>query len=275
MNVLADTVFFYEELFRTYPLLLPLLSGVLGLVIGSFLNVVALRIPKKESFVYPPSHCVRCSHRLGPLDLIPVFSYVSLGGKCRYCKAPISRIYPFGESVTALFFAITAWHIGPRPELLVGLFLVAILSAVTLTDLKYMLIPDRILLFAAAVGGILRLFIHELPLWNYLLAALIGGGILYAIAWLSEFLLKKEGMGGGDIKLFAFLGLLLGIERTLLTIFVASLFGLLGGLMLLKSSGQGRDVHIPFGPFISLGAVCCYLWGEVWIDAYLNLFMLN
>lgn len=271
MNILFDIVRFYHELFVRHPIVLAAIAGIIGLFIGSFLNVVALRIPKKESFVYPPSHCVHCKHRLGPLDLLPVFSYVWLRGKCRYCRAPISPIYPIGESLNAIAFAVIAWKLGPVPELLPGLFFAAILTAVTMTDLKYMLIPDKIVLFAVIVGLILRLFIHPLPIWNHLIGMVVGGGVLYVIALLSLLLLRKEGMGGGDIKLFTFIGLMLGIQSTLLTLFVASLLGSIFGISSILLGRMNKDRPIPFGPFICLGALLCYLWGNDLISWYIHL----
>src|SRR5690606_8433930 len=131
-----------------------------------------------------------------------------------------SPMYPIGEAATALLFTLMAWQLGPVLELIPALLLVSILVAITISDLRYMLIPDRIVFFGYACALVLRIFIHPLPFWNYLLAFLVGGGTLYMIAWLSEVILKKEGMGGGDIKLFAFIGLLLGIKLTLLTLFV-------------------------------------------------------
>ncbi|WP_281887212.1 A24 family peptidase [Paenibacillus sp. YYML68] len=274
MSLLHETVKLYAYVFHTYPYALPVVCGLFGLLIGSFLNVLALRLPTGDSFIYPPSHCVYCKHRLGALDLVPVLSYVVLGGKCRYCRTPISWIYPFGELMTAVLFALMAWQLGPTPELLVGLFLAAVLSAITVTDLKYMLIPDKIIAFALLLGLILRAFIHTQPFWYYVVSAFAGGALLYAIAWASERWLRKEGMGGGDIKLFVFIGLMLGFKLTLLTLFAASLFGLIGGLVLLRLSKQNQEAHIPFGPFIALGAVFSYLWGEASIALYIQ-FILN
>lgn len=274
MNIVTSTLDMYYELLSQQRLLFGVLMSILGLLLGSFLNVVALRIPKKESFVYPPSHCVHCKHRLGPADLVPVFSYLFLLGRCRYCKERISPLYPFGEALTACMFGVVAWKLGPVPELLPGLFMAAILSAITVTDLRYMLIPDKIVAFAVAVGLLLRWWIHPLPLWQHLISMLIGGGILYLIAWSSIVLLKKEGMGGGDIKLFVFIGLMLGPSLTLLTLFAASLLGTVYGLLQLILGRLNREKPMPFGPFICFGAMLCYLWGQRAIDAYLQLILM-
>ncbi|WP_135551049.1 prepilin peptidase [Paenibacillus cymbidii] len=241
--------------------------AIFGLLIGSFLNVVAIRVPKRESIAFPPSHCMHCKHRLGPLDLVPVLSWLLLRGRCRYCHGAISPQYPAGEAATALLFAFMAWQIGVSAELLPALLLVSILVAITLSDLRYMIIPDRVLLFGYMAGLLLRVFIHPLPLWNYVAASLIGCALLYAIAWGSVALLGREGMGGGDIKLFAFLGLLLGIKMTLLTLYLACMIGLLYGLTLLATSRFKRGQPIAFGPFIAAAAILAYGWGDEWLHA--------
>jgi leader peptidase (prepilin peptidase)/N-methyltransferase len=271
MSALHNILQFYVDLFLRYPFIWVTLAGLFGLLIGSFLNVVALRVPKKESFVYPPSHCVHCKHKLSPWDLIPVVSYLFLRGSCRYCNKPISPIYPLGELSTAVGFAIVASYFGPVPELFVGLFFVTVLVAVTLTDLMYMLIPDRIVFFAMGVGLLLRLFIHPLPIWQYAVGFLVGGGVLYGIAWASETILHKEGMGGGDIKLFAFIGLIVGPGLVLFVLFMACLFGTVIVGSLLMSGRWARDRHLPFAPFIALGALLVYVWGIDMVNLYIKI----
>jgi leader peptidase (prepilin peptidase)/N-methyltransferase len=273
MEFLFSAARFYQDLFNSHPLILGAAAGVLGLCIGSFLIVVALRIPKQQSFIYPPSQCVHCQHKLGVFDLIPVFSFLFLRCRCRYCKTSISLIYPVGESMAAVSFALLAWSIGLQPELLPAFFLAAILTAVTMTDLKYRLIPDKIVLFAVMIGLPLRIWTHPLPLWNHLLAMVIGGGTLYAIAWVSLLLLRKEGMGGGDIKLFTFIGLMLGIKLTLLTLFAASLIGTIFGLIQIMLGRMDRERAMPFGPFICIGAILSYVWGNDGIQWYFSLIL--
>jgi leader peptidase (prepilin peptidase)/N-methyltransferase len=251
--------------------ILIIFAGCFGLLIGSFLNVVAIRVLKKESVVFPPSHCVDCNHKLGPLDLVPVLSYLFLIGKCRYCKSPISMIYPAGELATGILFALFTYQLGFHSELIAGLFFVSILVVITITDLREMLIPNRIIFFAMAVGAVLRVFVHTLPVWNYLAAFVIGIGILYAIAWISSVLLKKEGIGGGDLKLFAFIGLILGIKLTLLAIFMSSLLGTIFGLYLIIVGKYDRNRYLPFGPFIAGGSMITYLWGNQIVQWYMEL----
>jgi leader peptidase (prepilin peptidase) / N-methyltransferase len=248
-----------------------IMAGCFGLLIGSFLNVVAIRTLKKESIVFPPSHCVDCNHKLGPLELVPVLSYVFLRGKCRYCKSSISMIYPAGELATGILFALFTYQLGLHLELIAGLFFVSILVVITITDLREMLIPNRIIFFAMAVGVGLRLFVHSLPVWNYLAASVTGIGILYFIAWISSALLKKEGIGGGDLKLFAFIGLILGIKLTFLAIFMSSLLGTVFGLYLIIARKYDRNRYMPFGPFIAGGSMVTYLWGNQIVQWYMEL----
>ncbi|TMV52642.1 prepilin peptidase [Paenibacillus mesophilus] len=243
-------------------------AAFFGLIIGSFLNVVAIRLLKGESISYPPSHCVNCQHRLYPIDLIPVFSYLLLMGKCRYCRERISAAYPIGELAAAVTFGVTAWKIGYQPELLAGLLLASILIVIVQTDLRAMIIPDKVVFFGFGAAVLIRLFVHPLPLWSYLAAFVVGGGILLLLAVVS-----KGGMGGGDIKLFAFIGLILGLPLTLLALFVSALLGTLYGLILIVFRKFKRRTAIPFGPFLALGSLLSYLWGTGLIDFYVRLFV--
>jgi leader peptidase (prepilin peptidase) / N-methyltransferase len=258
------------EIIRQHSAMYTGIIAALGLLIGSFLNVVAIRVPKKESISFPPSHCVHCKHRLGPLDLVPVLSYLFLRGQCRYCKAPISPIYPIGEALTACAFGLLAWHIGFVAELAPALVAATILIAVTLSDIRYRLIPDRILLVGTILLVPLRLWSHPLPIGSYVIGFFAGGLALYAIAWFGTLWLKREAMGGGDIKLFAFLGLFLGWKLTLLNVFISSFLGAIYGLAVILI-WRNREKEIPFGPFIALGALLCYLYGDSLISLYFDL----
>ncbi|MFK8792985.1 prepilin peptidase [Planococcus plakortidis] len=243
-------------------------ASVFGLVFGSFYNVVGLRVPKNESIAYPPSHCTTCERRLTALDLVPVFSYLFLRGKCRNCGSSIHWVYPLMEAITAVLFAAVFLKFGFTPELVVGLLFVSMLVIITVSDIAYMLIPDKVLLpFAAVLLG-MRLFVPLDPWWDSLLGAAVGFSVLLLIATLS-----KGGMGGGDIKLFFVIGLALGTAGTLLTLFLASFIGAVAGIILLRVRKQGRKTPIPFGPSIALSAVLVYLWGEQFIGWYVNLFM--
>ncbi|HZG56051.1 A24 family peptidase [Paenibacillus sp.] len=243
--------------------------GALGLLVGSFLNVVAIRVLKKESIVFPPSHCVHCRHRLRAYDLVPVVSYLALRGRCRDCRGRISPVYPVGEAATAALYAWVGWHYGPLDlEWVAGLLLVSILVVITHTDLKSMLIPDAVVFPALGLAVLLRAFLHPQPLWSYAAAAAAGFGLLYALAVVS-----KGGMGGGDIKLYLFIGALCGLQATFLSLFAASALGAAYGIAV---RGLGRlqpKQAIPFGPFIAVGAFLSFLYGEAWVDGYIRWMM--
>jgi len=250
-----------------------ILLSILGLLLGSFYNVVAIRLLKRESIAFPPSHCVHCYHKLAFADLVPVFSYLLLKGRCRYCSEKVSARYPLGELLTALSFVLMYKQLGFNPELAVGLFFVSILIIITQTDLQAMIIPNSIVL-TGVIGAIgLRVWTHPLPLTNYLIAAFVGSGILLLVGLVSSWFLKKEAMGGGDIKLYVFIGLILGIKLTALSIFFASLFGLIFGLSLILTKRFEKQKEIPFGPYIALGSLFVYLWGERLIEWYLALLL--
>lgn len=239
-----------------------------GIIFGSFFNVVGLRVPKKESIVSPPSHCTNCERKLGPKDLIPVFSYIFLKGKCRTCGTKISPVYPIMELLTGALFALAYYQLGFSFELIIAILFISLLVIITVSDLAYMLIPDKVLLpFAIAFLG-LRLVIPISPWWDSLLGAAVGFGVLFLIAVVS-----KGGMGGGDIKLFFVLGLVLGTANTLLTLFLASVIGSVAGLYILRKSGKGRKTPVPFGPSIALAAVLSYFWGADFVEWYKHLFI--
>ena len=240
---------------------------VYGIVFGSFFNVVGLRVPKNESIISPPSHCTTCDRNLGILDLVPVFSYLFLRGKCRGCGLKISPMYPFMEFITGVLFVLAYAMLGFTPELIVAILFISMLVIITVSDIAYMLIPNKVLLpFVIVLFG-LRIFVQLTPWWDSLLGAVVGFGILYLIAVVS-----KGGMGGGDIKLFFVLGLVLGTVNTLLTLFLAALIGSIVGIIFLKRTKQGRKTPVPFGPSIAVAAVISYFWGADFIAWYTSMF---
>lgn len=238
---------------------------IFGLVLGSFYNVVGLRIPKKESIVTPPSHCTACQKRLQPIDLVPIFSYIFLGGKCRQCGTKISPLYMITEFVTGVLFAFSYWQLGFTAELAVALLFISLLIIINVSDIAYMLIPDKILLFFLPLLIAGRICSPLSPWWDSIVGAAVGFSMLYLVAVVS-----KGGMGGGDIKLFFLIGIVLGTVNSLLTLFLASFIGLIVGLIILKARGQGRKTPVPFGPSISVAAVIVYFYGDALIDWYWN-----
>jgi leader peptidase (prepilin peptidase)/N-methyltransferase len=245
-----------------------ILFFIYGTLFGSFFNVVGLRVPKKESIVSPPSHCTKCNRKLRPLDLIPIVSYIALAGKCRGCGQKISPMYPLMEFLTGVLFAYSYYRIGFSYELIITLLFVSLLIIITVSDIAYMIIPDKVLLPFAIAFLILRWLIPTSPWWDSLLGAVVGFIVLFIIAVLS-----KGGMGGGDIKLFFVIGLVLGTMNTLLTLFLASLIGSVVGIYVLKKTGKGKKTPVAFGPSIAAAAVISYFFGADFVEWYQQLFI--
>lgn len=241
---------------------------VLGLVIGSFLNVVAYRLPRHESLAFPPSHCPDCGARLRPADLVPVFSWLALRGRCRYCGRPISPRYPSVELATGLLFLLVLVARGPGVVLVSGFALVALMVAVAAIDLDLRIIPNQLTL-AGVVAGLAFALLgwSDIGFWPSLLGLVVCGGFLLVVG-----LIGRGGMGGGDVKLGAVIGAFLGWSAGLFGILLGFVVGAVVGLGLIVTGIRGRKDAIPFGPFLALGAVFSYLWGERIVAAYLSLF---
>ena len=241
-------------------LLLYIYLFLFGLIFGSFFNVVGIRTAEKQSIITPRSHCPSCEHTLGVTELIPVVSYLWQKGRCKNCGEPISAKYPLFELVTACLFTISPLVVGWSKDLLVLLLLVSLIIIVSISDLHNMLIPNQVLLFFGIILGIIRLFIQTSPWWDAYAGAVLGFGLLYLIAVVS-----KGGMGGGDIKYFAVLGLFLGVKGILLTLFLAAFVGMLFGLVFMILGKLKRKQPVPFAPFIGLAAWISYSFGEhIW-----------
>jgi leader peptidase (prepilin peptidase) / N-methyltransferase len=238
---------------------------IYGLILGSFFNVVGLRVPMKNSIVTPRSTCPTCGHQLRPYELIPVISYLFQKGKCRGCQSRISPIYPFFELLTGVLFATAPLVIGWSAELVIALTLISMFIIIVVSDIHYMIIPDKILIWFAGIFLLERIFIPLTPWWNSLLGAVTGFVLLLVIA-----LVSKGGMGFGDVKLYALLGFVLGFKLVLLSFFFSTLFGaVIGGLALLFKIVK-RKQPIPFGPFIAAGTLTAYYWGSELIDLYIQ-----
>lgn len=230
---------------------------LLGMILGSFYNVVGWRLPKGESIIYPSSHCPNCNHQLKILDLIPVFSFILQRGKCRYCKNKIAWYYPVFEFLCGVVFMLCYLVFGITPELLKALTFVSMLIIIMVSDFNYMIIPDEVLLF---FGCLLALEIGIIDGYKVLISSLINGLIafvaMYLLKTLGDFMFKKESMGGGDIKLMFIFGLVLGAPLAIISIFIGSLVGLPISLILLSKNSE----HIvPFGPYLSIGAIIILL----------------
>lgn len=242
---------------------------ILGLLFGSFYNVVGYRLPRGESIVYPASHCTKCNHRLTPLELIPVFSFLIQGGKCKVCKDKISWFYSIFELATGILFALSYLVYGISFDLLIVLTFISMLLIVIISDYQTMIIPDSLLIFTLILL-IIELFVKNgfNSLLNNLLNAIIMFIIMFIIKKIGDFLFKRESMGGGDIKLMFIYGLVLGWPTSCLSICLASFIGLPISLILLKKS----DSHeIPFGPFLAIAAIILILF-KIDINTIINLY---
>ncbi len=246
---------------------LTLIAGVLGLVLGSFLNVCIVRwgAEPKQSVVRPRSRCPRCGASLKAWDNIPVLSWLLLRGKCRSCGMPISPMYPLVELATGLIWACMAWHVGPTLHAVEGAVLFTILLGIALTDFRNYIIPDEFTLGGLAIGLLLALAEGMPALGTALLGAAVGFGTLWLVGWAGTALFKKEAMGGGDIKMMAMVGAFTGWTGVLLTIFLGAVIAVLVFIPILFFR---RDKLVPFGIFLALGAAVTWMAGADLISWY-------
>ena len=264
---------------------------VLGLAIGSFLNVCIHRIPRGESIVLPASRCPHCLRPIRPLDNIPIFSYIWLGGKCRHCKQPISFQYPLVEGVTGLAFFCCAlqWDL-TAPALLNSVFLAALIVLVFI-DYQHQILPNVITLPGALLGIALSGFQDQayfedvisfylssvlwhanptalLPWVGSTLGALVGGGVLFGVGSAYHLVRKRPGLGMGDVKMMAMVGAFLGWRLAFLTIFLGSLLGSLAGIFLILFRGRTMQSKLAFGTFLGAGAAAILFFGLPFIRWY-------
>jgi leader peptidase (prepilin peptidase)/N-methyltransferase len=245
-------------------------SILLGALVGSFLNVCIFRLPKEESIVWPGSHCPHCKNPIQFYDNLPVISYILLRAKCRHCHSPISLQYPLVEGITALGSLVLFMKFGPSLSYLFYFVLVAALIVIAVIDLYHQIIPDVISLPGIGVGLGGSLIIPQITFFNSLVGTLLGGGSLFLVATLYQWLFKREGMGGGDVKLLAMIGAFLGWKAVILTILLSSLIGSITGIIMMVLKGKDFKYAIPFGPFLSLGAVIALFYQNEIIFWYLQ-----
>jgi leader peptidase (prepilin peptidase)/N-methyltransferase len=240
---------------------------IFGSIVGSFLNVCIYRLPKGRSVIVPGSHCPNCAAAIHWYDNIPIFSYIFLGGKARCCRAKISFRYFIVEILTASAFLILFSVFGLTPKFFAYAVMVSGLIIATFVDFEIQEIPDEASMGGLAVGLILAIafpsILNETTRFNGFLnsvsGALAGGGMIYAMGMLGEFAFKREAMGGGDVKLLAMIGAFIGWRLVVMTFFLAPVFGSVVGIIL--KIRHGRDI-IPYGPYLSLAAVCSIFFGE-------------
>ena len=279
----------YTEFFTGNPLVLPLFTLILGLMIGSFLNVVIYRLPlmmqnewraqcheflelpqpdaPQSTFAVfnlakPDSHCPQCKHAIGVAENIPVFSWLLQRGRCKHCAAPISARYPIIESVTALLSVLVAVKFGFTWLTLAVLVLTWGLIALTMIDFDHQLLPDDITLPLLWLGLLVNTQGWLTPLDSAVWGTIGGYLVLWSVYWCFKLVTGKEGMGFGDFKLLAALGAWLGWQALPQIILLSSLVGAIVGITLIVARGQDRNVPIPFGPYLASAGFIALLWGD-------------
>jgi leader peptidase (prepilin peptidase)/N-methyltransferase len=253
--------------------LIAVLIALLGLVMGSAVTALAWRVPRRISWIRGRSACTSCGSPLGPADLVPVASFLLARGRCRHCGARIARRYPITELMCMLWALLLYQRVGLVgayvPIALWGFLLVALLWI----DLEFQLLPDALTFPGTLIGilGSLLLLGFEPGARHALLGVAAGSGLLWLLAWVWITFRKVEGMGGGDIKLAAMFGSVLGWQLTLLALFLAALAGSLWGLVLMARHRGGMGSLLPFGTLLAPAAMVAFLWGHTWLAAYLRL----
>lgn len=284
------TAFF--AMLHASPLLFATSAGMLGLMVGSFLNVVIHRLPKmlehewqaqcaelsgeppeagpRYNLMVPGSACPHCGHKIGALENIPIISYLALRGKCRACGAAISLRYPIVEAITGASSAFAAWHFGFGAAGLGALLLIWALIALTFIDFDTQLLPDAITMPLLWLGLIFSFPVTFTDVHSAVIGAIAGYLSLWSVYWLFKLATGKEGMGYGDFKLLSALGAWLGWQMLPLVILLSSVVGTAVGIGLIFAARHGRNVPIPFGPYLAGGGLIALLWGHELTRTYLQ-----
>jgi len=242
---------------------------LLGSIVGSFLNVCISRIPSGESVVFPGSHCPECKSPIPFYHNIPVFSFLILKGRCKYCGVKISPQYILAEILTPVIMLLLFFNFGLSLAFAAASFFSWALIVVTFIDLKHKIIPDIISLPGIILCFISSFFVPWATPVDSIIGILAGGGVLWCFAAGYKLLAKKDGMGGGDIKLLAMIGSFLGWKGVLLSLMIGSFAGSFVGIFLMLLKGRDLKYAVPFGPFLSLGGLCSLLYGGELIRLYL------
>ncbi len=245
-----------------------LIAFLFGTIVGSFLNVCIHRLPRGESVVSPRSRCPGCGTPIHAWDNIPLLSFVILRGRCRTCGQPISWRYPLVEGLTGLLFALTVARFGPTALAASSLLLVSALVIIAFVDLDHQIIPNVITLPGIPLGLLAGVIDGGPLILDRILGALTGAGFLYLVLLYGGALYGQDAMGEGDLNLMALVGAFLGWKAVVVTLLVGCLSGSLVGVTLIALRRLGRRQHIPFGPFLALGALVSLLWGNALIAWY-------
>jgi leader peptidase (prepilin peptidase) / N-methyltransferase len=259
--------------------LLGVYAAALGLIVGSYLNVVIYRLPRGISTVLPRSRCPECGAAIRPFDNLPVLSFLLLGGRCRACRERISWRYPLVEAATAALFVACFLRFGTSLEALAAALFGSLMLALAIIDLDHMMLPDRLTYPGIALGILLQPLLPWARLWDGpwgalaggALGALVGGGVLIAV-WLAWYFIRhEEGLGLGDVKMLAAIGAFLGWQGALVALFFAALSGAAVGLVLMASGSLHAKSKLPFGTFLAIGGMVALFAGEPLVRAYARL----
>jgi len=246
------------------------MAFVLGLFIGSFLNVCIHRIPLNESIVFPASRCPKCRSKIKPWDNIPLLSYLILRGRCRNCGEPISLRYPTVELLSGLLAVAMLYRFGLAPGFPIYYLWACALLVITFIDIDHQIIPDSLSIGGIVIGLVLVWWM-PLSYRDALIVLGLGAGLLIAVIYGYYFLTGRQGMGGGDVKLLGMIGVFTGWQGVLFTIFMGSLLGTLVGIPWALAHRKNMQAAIPFGPFLALGALIYVLWGDLFISWYFGI----
>lgn len=246
-------------------MLLDIFTFIFGAAIGSFLNVCIIRLPAEASIVKPLSQCPHCHHPIRLYDNIPLISFLILQAKCRDCGGKISWRYPLVEFITALLSLILFIKFGLTWAFLIYFIFTAVLIVITFIDIDHQIIPDVLTLPGIPIFFLLAVFVVKVPWLEALIGLLIGGGVLFTIAFVYELLTKREGMGGGDIKLLALIGGFLGWKSLIFVLLFSSFLGAVVGITAMIIKKQDTKYAVPFGPFLSAAAIAYLFWGDAFI----------
>ncbi|MEP7132531.1 MAG: prepilin peptidase [Acidobacteriota bacterium] len=245
-----------------------MIAGSVGLLVGSFLNVLVHRLPRGESVVWPGSHCPACGAPIAARHNVPVLSWIALRGKCAACRAPIALRYPAIELINAALWVCVALRAKDWGDLLSGAFLVSACLALLAIDAEFQILPDKITLTGIAVGIGLAFFSPSRSPLSAVIGAAAGAGGLFLVAFAYEKIAGHEGMGLGDVKMLGMIGAFLGPAGVVLTILLASISGSVVGIALIASGAGTRKLRLPFGVFLALGAVAAWFFGAPLIARY-------
>ena len=229
---------------------------ILGIIFGSFYNVVGLRLSKEESIVFPPSHCTSCNHKLSPLDMVPIFSYIFLKGKCRYCSKHISIKYPLFELLTGILFVLSYVKFGFTINTIVSIIFCSMLVIITISDLSSYIIPDSVLLICFILIFIIYLFTYKTFAFDHLINGIISFGFMYAVKLIGNLVFKRESMGDGDINLMGVVGMIIGYKKVIISLFLASYLGSPYAIYVMVKKNVNHE--LPFGPFLALASLILF-----------------